>query len=283
MKEITELFNKYDWVSIGFRLLIICAVTLIFLKWVSWSYKKGLKLSGAKEEIHKKFSYQMLRCITILISLYIIMKQLPFTSEFLKFLGTSSSLLIAILGFAAQAALSNMLSGIFISFSKPFNIGDRVILTSRNITGIVEDINIRHTVIRTVENTRVLIPNSIMNTEIIENSDFVDGRVCNFLDVSVAYEADIDKARDIIRDLVRHHRYFLDYRTEEDKANGRDDVRVLVRNLGDSGVDLRCSVWTRTISENFEMCSELRHDILIAFNKEGIEIPYPHVQVLTNK
>ena len=59
-----------------------------------------------------------------------------------------------------------------------------------------------------------------------------------------------------------------------------DDVRVLVRNLANSGIDLRCYIWTKTIGENFEMCSELRRDIVKAFKDNKIEIPYPHIKVV---
>lgn len=283
MNKIIKYFADYPWLSIGVKVGVILIVSICIIKWLSWSYRKGVSLNDNKEEIHKKFAYKIGKVVVCILSLYGVLLQLPFMKEFVSLLGTSSSLLVAVLGFAAQEALGNIVSGIFISFSKPFNIGDRVVISEKDVTGIVEDITIRHTVVRTSGNTRVLIPNSIMNGVLIENSNFADDKVCNFLDVSVAYEADIDKARDIIRDLVRNHRYFLDYRTEEDKKAGRDDVRVLVRNLGDSGVDLRCSVWTRTISENFEMCSELRHDIVIEFAKQGIEIPYPHIQLMTNK
>lgn len=83
---------------------------------------------------------------------------------------TGAGILAAILGFASQQAFSNIVSGIFIVIFKPFRVGDR--LEIRNtITGMVEDITLRHTVLRSPENKMIFIPNSVIQQEIIINAD----------------------------------------------------------------------------------------------------------------
>lgn len=283
MKDIWNFIVDTQWISIGIRVIIIMLIACGLIKWLKWTYKKSVERNDNKEEIHKKFGNRILKSVITVMMLYFILQQFPFMEGFTGFISTSSSLLVAVLGFAAQEALGNVLSGIFISMSKPFNIGDRVKIPSQSITGTVTDINIRHTVIKTVENTTLLIPNSIMNREIIENSNFTEDKVCNFLDVMVSYESDIDTACEIIKDLVRKHRHFVDYRSAEEIAEGKEDVRILVRALGDSGVNLRCMIWTKTIADNFEMCSDLRHDVVYAFREYGIEIPYNKIHIVGNK
>lgn len=66
-------------------------------------------------------------------------------------------------------------------------------IQSLGVTGIIEDISLRHTVIRNFENNRILIPNSKMNSEVVENTNFAEQIVSNFLDLSISYSADIEK------------------------------------------------------------------------------------------
>ena len=102
-----------------------------------------------------------------------------------------------------------MVSGMFLSFFRPFKIGDRINLMEKNIAGIVEDISLRHTVIRTFENNRVIVPNSVVNMEILENANFEEDKVCRFLDISVGYNSDIEKAMDIIAQQCAQSQKFL--------------------------------------------------------------------------
>lgn len=201
-----------------------------------------------------------------------------FTSTIVK----SSSLLVVVAGFAAQEALGNIINGLFISVFKPFEIGDKIKLTSANLSGYIEDITIRHTVIRTFSNSRVIIPNSVMNKEIIENSHFKDLVSGNPLDIIVSYESDTDKAIQIVKDIISEHPDVRDMRTEEEKEAGKEKVEVFVRDLTNQGVQLRVTVWTEDIDTNFKVCSDLRLAIKKEFEANGITIPYDHTYIVGN-
>lgn len=263
------------------RLIVISCIIILITGILIKVERSLFKRVSKKDDLYVKFLQRIIECIIILIGVFIICNQINFLKTYILSILASSSLLIVVFGFAAQESLANIINGTFISIFKPFNVGDRIKLLSQNIVGTVEDITLRHTVIRTIENARILVPNSVMNKEIVENTNFTDENICYFLDVLISYDSDVDKARDIIRDLVRNHRYFVDYRTSEEKEEGKDDVRVLIRELSSSGVELRCNIWTKTISQNFEMCSELRHDILCRFKEEGIRIPFNTVHIVT--
>jgi len=92
-----------------------------------------------------------------------------------SFLAGAGILAVAV-GFASQHALGNIISGVFIVIFKPFRVTDRVKL--RELTGVVEDITLRHTIIRDFENKRIIIPNFLISEEIIVNSNFEDDRIC---------------------------------------------------------------------------------------------------------
>ena len=89
-----------------------------------------------------------------------------------------------------------------ISVFRPFEVGDRINFVNMSIVGYIEDISLRHTTIRTFTNSRLIVPNSVMNREVLENSHIIDPVAGGFLDITIAYTADIDKAMDIIVECV---------------------------------------------------------------------------------
>ena len=133
--------------------------------------------------------------------------------------------------------LSNIISGVFIVLFKPFRVNDRLLV--KGLSGTVEDITLRHTVIRDYENKRILIPNAVISDEVIVNSDFLEDKICKWIDVRISYDSDIDKAKAIIREEVENHPLHLDVRTPEQLKEGVANVIVRVILLGEYSVDLR--------------------------------------------
>jgi len=174
-------------------------------------------------------------------------------------------------GLAAQESLSNAFNGLFISIFKPFEVGDRIHLVNANITGFIEDITLRHTVIRTVMNSRIIIPNSVINKELIENSNFCNAQASSFIDVIITYESDVPTACEIMAQVIGDHPEFIDTRTPEEMET-KPMVPVLVRALGLHGPEIRASMWTETIAASFVACSDVRKNIVKEFRHAGIEI-----------
>jgi small conductance mechanosensitive channel len=193
-----------------------------------------------------------------------------------------AGILAVIIGFASQQALSNVVSGIMIVLFKPFRVGDWITLES-GTAGNIEDITLRHTVIRTRENKRVIVPTTIMGDEKLENAHIAEEAVCRFVEIGIAYDADIDHATVIMRDEAKKHPYFHDYRTEEEKNGGVDAVRVAVIGFGDSSVNLRAWVWAKTPDEGYRMHLDLNKRIKQRFDKEGVEIPFPYRTIVYKK
>lgn len=186
-----------------------------------------------------------------------------------------SGIIAVIIGFASQQSLSNIVSGIFITIFKPFKVGDRVKFSGKDITGTVEDITLRHTLIRTFENKRVVVPNSVISTEVIENSNMVDDKICRFVEVGISYSSNIDKAIEIMREEALKHPLNIDGRSREDKKAGVPRVVVRVISLGESSVNLRAYAWAKDQPLAFEMGCDLNKTIKERFDAEGIVIPFP--------
>ena len=188
-----------------------------------------------------------------------------------------AGVLAIVIGFASQTAFSNIVSGIFIAIVKPFRVGDTIQFGSNSDKrGTIEDITLRHTVIRNFENKRFVVPNSIISNEIIENYNLGDDKICRFVEFGISYDSDIDKAMKIMRSEAMKHPHLLDNRKKEEKDKGIPAVVIRVIGFSDSSVNLRAWVWTKDPPSAYELGCDLNKSIKERFDKEGIEIPFPY-------
>lgn len=186
-----------------------------------------------------------------------------------------AGLLAVAVGFASQQALSNVIGGIFIVIFKPYKINDRLSIRT-DLNGVVEDINLRHTVIRNFENKRIIIPNSVISNEILINSNYSDDQIIKWIDMGISYDSDIDLAKKIMAEEVEAHPNFVDARNAEQIENGDPVVPVRVLSMGDSSVNLRAWATAADPPSAFVMGCDLLESIKKRFDKEGIEIPFPY-------
>ena len=202
-----------------------------------------------------------------------------FTNQILM----SSSLIVVVLGFVFQEGLSNIVHGFILTIFMPFQIGDRIHTTidGESITGYIKSIDLRNTVIQNVMNSsHIIVPNSKMDLCVLDNQYF-DENTCssNFLDLSVTYESDLEKAIRIVEETIAANPLVVKAREEK---NIKDPVTVMVRELGDSGIYLRASVTTLTVEENFAACSDIRRELVRRFGTESdVEFAYPHMQLVS--
>jgi small-conductance mechanosensitive channel len=187
-----------------------------------------------------------------------------------------------IVGIASQQSLGNLMSGFLLVIFKPFRIHDRITLRS-NITGIVEDINLRQVVIRDFENNRIIIPNSVIGSEIIVNSNMLDTKCCKFVDIGIGYGSDIDRALEIMKEEVLKHPLHIDNRTQQEIKNNAPYPIARVIGLEDSSVKLRVWAWAANASNGFTLYCDLLQSIKKRFDAENIEIPFPKRSVIIDK
>ena len=202
-----------------------------------------------------------------------------FQIEALKAVATSmlagAGILAVAVSFASKEALSNVVGGIFIIIFKPYRIKDRIII-KETLAGAVEDITLRHTVIRDFQNRRIVIPNSVISTEIITNLDLIEEKVCRFIEMSISYDSDIGLAKKILQEEALQHPLHIDNRTPEAIEKGDDEIVVRVISFGESSVNIRAWVWAANQADAFVMHCDLLESIKARFDKEGIEIPFPY-------
>ena len=260
---------------------IILFVTIIFAriikKFLTRSFEKSskyIKVDPTKFTVSKHVISALIYIVGIGIAIYLI----PTLRGLSISLFAGAGVLAIIIGFASQKAVSNIISGIFIAFFEPFRVGDIIKFSDK--VGYVEDITLRHTIIRNFENKRIIVPNSTISDAIIENYNIKDEKVCRFVDFGISYDSDIDKAMKIMQQEAKKHPEFLDTRTAAEKKEKYPAVTVRVVGFGDSSVNLRAWVWAKDPLAAFRLGTDLNKNIKERFDKAGIEIPFPYRTVV---
>lgn len=261
-------------------IILIIIITVIINKVIDNIINKAIKIKRKKNlttilVFLKRIKKFILFTLAILICLSHFEMFNSFSVTLLSGLGIGS----VVLGFAAQEALKNLFGSIAIVSGNPFEVGDFIECVEKKVSGTVEDITMRHTVIKTINNRRVIIPNSEMNNLIIENFNYSDNELVKTTDFTISYEADMDKAIKIIKEEMNKI-YKIN---EKSKNRGVEYPKVRVSSWQDSGILLRAWVWGSDNSNVFENIYALNYNVKKRFDKEKIEIPYPHVNVITTK
>ena len=221
--------------------------------------------------------------VTLLVTFGMrIISMIPFLQDFASQILMSSSLIVVVLGFVFQEGLTNIVHGFIISVFHPFKIGDRITVTvdGENITGYVQAITARHTVLQNVVNSAcVIVPNAKMDMSVVNNSYFDKSSLStNFLDLEITYESNLEKALALIAQAVEKHPLVAAARTAKQIT---DPVTVMVRELTKDGVSIRAIVVTQTVEENFAACSDIRRYLVHCFTEDPeLEFAYPHLQLV---
>lgn len=245
------------------------------------AFKHSTKLLKV-EPTRYNFLKHFLSALIYFIGLSFIIYTIPSLRAFSVSILAGAGVLAVIIGFASQQALSNIISGIFIVIFRPFRVGDKIKIGT-DVSGIVEDINLRHSVIRTYENKRIIIPNSIISNEKIENANLGDEKVCKFVEFGISYDSSVKKAKKIMQEEAEKNPLIFDNRSEEEKKNKEPIVTVRVIGFTDSSVVIRAWAWAKDPFSAFKMGCDLYESIKERFDKEGIEIPFPHRTIVYKK
>ena len=234
------------------------------------------KLTRNSDKIHRRFIGKLLYLIIIIICVTNIIEvanpDLKISSAMLK----GSALIVAILGFAAQPVISDLICGFLISIHKPFEIGDRIIVEGMD-PGIVEDITLRHTVLRIYDNLKVIVPNSVLNSKTLVNTSYKNDRRGIHLTYSVSYDTDLSLAIDTIRDCVADSPYTLGVETNGIKE---DSGPVYFLKFADSALLLETTIWVPMNANSYVATTDVNIRVNKAFRERGIEIPYNFINVV---
>ena len=164
------------------------------------------------------------------------------------------------IGLALQGSLANFAGGVLILMFRPFRIGDWI--EAQGVSGTVDSIQIFHTVLRTGDNKTVIMPNGSLSNGIITNTNRQPTRKVVF-DVGVDYDADLQKARNVLLELAQDPRVLAD-----------PAPQAVISTLGDSSITVSLRIWTKT-SDYWDVMFMLNEHARDRLKAEGIDIPFP--------
>ncbi|MDO7897232.1 mechanosensitive ion channel family protein [Pseudomonas citrulli] len=164
------------------------------------------------------------------------------------------------IGLALQGSLANFAGGVLILLFRPFRIGDWI--EAQGVAGTVDAIQIFHTVLRTGDNKTVIVPNGNLSNGIITNTNRQPTRKVVF-DVGVDYQADLQKARQVLLDLAKDERVLADPAPE-----------AVISTLGDSSITVSLRIWVKT-ADYWSVMFMLNEQARDRLKDAGIDIPFP--------
>lgn len=273
--EATEEVNRFfqliqdhipDIIAFGIRVLFAIIFFLIgskVIKWIRKLVRKSFERTNADAGV-SQFIDSMLKFGLYALLIFIIATKFGVESSSVAALIASAGVAI---GLALQGSLSNFAGGILILLLKPFAVGDYIIVTKESIEGTVKEIQIFYTKLATVDNQRVVVPNSILTNNSLTNVTARPERKLN-LKVGISYEADLKKAKKLIEDML-----FNDPDIIQD-----EEIRVFIDSLDDSAVMIGLRAWVPT-DDYWSTRWRLLEQIKLTFDQEGIEIPYNQLTV----
>ncbi|WP_137684345.1 mechanosensitive ion channel family protein [Haloarcula mannanilytica] len=185
--------------------------------------------------------------------------------NFLQSLATIAAAATLAIGFAMQDVIKNFVAGVFIYTDKPFRIGDWIEWDDHS--GVVEDISLRVSRVRTFDNELLTVPNSNLTDGVIKNPVAKDQLRLKFM-FGIGYDDDIDKATEIILEEARDHPEIMD--------DPEPSVRLV--ELGDSSVGLQSRIWIEdpNRADFIKTRAEYVKTVKERFDAEDINIPYPN-------
>jgi len=275
MEEMQDKVLAIDWAHLleliqtqGVELAINVAIAIAIFyigKMVVGMIVRGMRKVMQKQEIDKTletFVSNLVRMVLMVIVVIAAISQLGIeTTSFIAIFGAAG---LAV-GLALQGSLSNFAAGVLIVLFRPYRVGD--FIEGAGIAGVVEQVQILTTVLRTGDNKRIIVPNGQIMDSIITNYSANETRRVDMV-VGVSYGDDLDKVRSVLEELVAAEERILD-----DPA-----CTIAVSELADSSVNFVVRPWVQT-ADYWGVKFDMTEAIKKRFDKEGISIPFPQRDV----
>ncbi len=278
MRWLAEFVEKLDlpWQIVFWIGIIIVSVLLV---WAVSKIVKGFfrKIGKKRKALHIVFFGNVASFAVAIAVIILIVSSFSGANAVWKTMLGGTAIVSAVLAFAAQDVIKDILAGLMISLNKPFDIGDRIVLED-GTAGIVEDMTLRHVVIRTLLTFRVVIPNSKINAELLTNYSYKREDRSAELFYSVGYESDMDLVKETIAKAVGESPY--SYPALKDEDGKEKYAPVLFRRFADSALIMSVAVYYKRGSPTELVIDDVNVRVREALIAAGIEIPYNYVNVV---
>ena len=259
-EELLKIYNSNHVVIHRVSLIIIIGFILLFI------LNSYLKI-WLKKRLAPQTQLILYKCINyggfIIISLSVLHE---FDIRLTAIFGAAGIAAVAI-GFAAQNSLSNVISGLFLLWEKPFKIGD--LIKTESHLGIIYSMDLLSVNLRTFDNQLIRIPNEkIMKATFINITRFPIRRLD--LKINIAYKDDVEHTFEVLKDIARRNPYCLD----------EPEPTLIFQGFMDSAQEILFGVWFEK-TDYVVLRNSILKEVKRRFDEEGIEIPFPHRTIYT--
>lgn len=269
MDTVVNWLSENQDLLINFGIKLAVAIIIVFVgKLLSRLVSRGVSKVLGHKKVDKtviSFVESLVYGLAFTLTLIVAISHLGFnTSSLVAILGAAG---LAI-GLALQGSLSNFASGVLLISFRPFKAGDFVEVSG--VAGIVEEVLIFSTKLRTGDNKTVIIPNGAITGGTITNYSAKPTRRIDLV-IGVSYDANLAQTRQILADVV----------SKDERVLKDQDVTIGVSELADSSVNIVVRPWVQS-GDYWPVYFDLLENIKVALDEAGIEIPYPHLSVQVN-
>ena len=275
MEEANNIAAGFDWNQIldfmktqGVDLAINVAIAIAIFyvgKLVVSLIVRGMRKVMRRQEVDQTletFVCNLVRIILMVVVIIAAIGQIGIqTTSFIAIFGAAG---LAV-GLALQGSLSNFAAGVLIVLFRPYKVGDFV--EAAGIAGVVEQVQILTTILKTGDNKQIIVPNGQIMDSIITNYSANDKRRVDMV-VGVSYDDDLDKVRSTIEELV----------AADERILAEPACTIAVSALADSSVNFVVRPWVNT-ADYWGVMFDLTEAIKKRFDKEGISFPFPQQDV----
>ena len=253
-----------EWLVRALYAIAIFYVGKIVARWLSGRVANFLGSQGLNELLMKLAQNTTYIALMLLVSLAALEQIGIDTTSALAVFGAAG---VAV-GLAIKDSLSNFASGVLIAFFEPFKIGQWV--DAGGSSGTVVEVGMFNTVLLSLDNKRVIIPNSVVYTGTIVNYSAEENRMVE-MTFGIGYDDDIRKAKEIMQSLLNADERILD----------EPAPVVALAELADSSVNFNVRPWVKQ-ADYWDVKADITEKVKLAFDDSGISIPYPQMDVHVN-
>lgn len=262
----TTLYEKFQAVSVEFGIKFIAAIAIFYIgRLIARFVSKGIHKIMEAQKVDKILESFVTNLVYWTLMTFVIIAAI-------NQIGIQTTSLIAIMGaaglaigLALQGSLANFAAGVLIVMFRPYRVGDFV--EAAGVAGSVVQVQILSTILKTVDNKQIVVPNAQIMNSIITNFSANETRRVDLV-ICISYNDDIDKTRTIIQELIN-----ADNRILKDPA-----CLIAVSELADSSVNIAVRPWVKT-ADYMSVKFGLTETIKKRFDKEGISFPFPQQDV----
>ena len=268
VNRFTEYIQEHIPVLINFGIKVVFAILFfcigrVLIKWVRKLVRHSFERSSADKGV-AQFVDSVLKFGLYALLLFTIATKFGVDTASAAALIASGGVAI---GLALQGSLSNFAGGVLILLLKPFEVGDYIIEDTNKNEGTVKEIQIFYTKLSTIDNKTIVIPNGMLTNNSLTNATAKAERRLD-LKVDITYEADLKKAKEVIRKVLMDDKCVLK----------EEEINVFVDELAESAVVIGARGWVKN-EEFWETKWRVLEEIKLQLDAAGVEIAYPQITV----